>query len=298
MEDIPQIGIPELYADYANQKSSTQPKFILLKPENMPEYIKSGNPFRNVNYGISFFVESNSELNIDFNSYKPKKNTVYFGSPGQVFAINGEFTEGIGVLFQADFILRHGAQQWLQSLPIFNRFLSEPFIELSEEDLLMFQRLINEMDTEYVNDDFLKYEMLEAQLTQILVKLSRLYRASKEGKISVDTQHMMTLESLINKQFKNNRSVVDYAAQLYMTPQNLNRITKKAMGKSVSELINEKLIIEIKRYLVYTDMSSEEIAHFFNFYDNSYFTKTFKKAVGETPKAFRKKQKELFFPTK
>ncbi|CAN0606258.1 unnamed protein product, partial [Ectocarpus sp. 12 AP-2014] len=41
-----------------------------------------------------------------------------------------------------------------------------------------------------------------------------------------------------------------------------------------------------------------EIAHFFNFYDNSYFTKTFKKAVGETPKAFRKKQKELFFPTK
>ena len=73
MEDIPQIGIPELYADYANQKSSTQPKFILLKPENMPEYIKSGNPFRNVNYCISFFVESNSELNIDFNSYKPKK---------------------------------------------------------------------------------------------------------------------------------------------------------------------------------------------------------------------------------
>ena len=250
-----------------------------------------------MNYGLSFFIEGDDELNVDFNTYVPSSNSVYFCSPGQVFAAKGNFNNGFGVLFQKDFLLKPGAQQWVQSLPIFSRFLSSPLLELTDAEKPMFHALLEEMEKEYHSETILKYDALEALLTLMLVKLSRLYEKTKGEKISVEEQHIITLESLINKQYKSNRSVVEYASQLYMTPQNLNRITKKAIGKSVSELINEKLIIEIKRYLIYTDMSSEEIAHFFNFYDNSYFTKTFKKAVGETPKAFRKKQKEIHLST-
>ena len=297
MDDIPQIGIPELYKEHGMHNGTIHPGLILLKARNMPEYLKNGNPFRNINYGISFFVDDNCEISIDNNSYTPKKNTVYFCGPGQVIKIKGEFKDGgIGILFQTDFILKHGAQQWIQSLPIFNRFLREPLIELTDGDLLMFQTLLKRLETEYHSNNTLKYDALEAQLTLILIELSRLYEESKGTKKNIDTKHILALESLINKQFKYNRSVVNYASQLCVTPQHLNRITKKTMGKSVSELINEKLIMEIKRYLVYTDMSCEEIAHIFNFHDNSYFTKTFKKAVGETPKAFRKQQKELYLP--
>ena len=293
MEDIPQLGITELYKETGIKENKNHPGFIIFKAENVSDLMKSGNPFRNLNYGVSFFMEGDGELNIDFNTYKSNSNSVYFCSPGQVFAAKGNFTSGFGVLFQKDFMLKPSSQQWLQSLPIFSRFLNNPVIEVSETDKSIFQALLNEMDNEYHSSTILKYDALEALLTLMLVRLSRIYERTQGEKISVDAHHITALESLINKQYKSNRSVAEYASQMYMTPQNLNRITKKAIGKSVSELINEKLIIEIKRYLVHTDMSSEEIAHFFNFYDNSYFTKTFKKAVGETPKTFRKTQKNL-----
>ena len=297
MEHIPQLGLSDLRRETGIKENKNHPGFLIFKAENISDLMKSGNPFRNMNYGLSFFIEGDGELNVDFNTYVPTANSVYFCSPGQVFAAKGNFNNGFGVLFQKDFLLKPGAQQWLQSLPIFSRFLSSPLLELTDAEKPMFHSLIEEMEKEYHSETILKYDALEALLTLMLVKLSRLYEKTKGEKISVEEQHIITLESLINKQYKSNRSVVEYASQLYMTPQNLNRITKKAIGKSVSELINEKLIIEIKRYLVYTDMSSEEIAHFFNFYDNSYFTKTFKKAVGETPKAFRKKQKEIHLST-
>ena len=294
MEDIPQLGITELYKETGIKENKNHPGFIIFKAENVSDLMKSGNPFRNLNYGVSFFMEGDGELNIDFNTYKSNSNSVYFCSPGQVFSAKGNFTSGFGVLFQKDFMLKPSSQQWLQSLPIFSRFLNNPVIEVSETDKRIFQALLNEMDNEYHSSTILKYDALEALLTLMLVRLSRIYERTQGEKISVDAHHITALESLINKQYKSNRSVAEYASQMYMTPQNLNRITKKAIGKSVSELINEKLIIEIKRYLVHTDMSSEEIAHFFNFYDNSYFTKTFKKAVGETPKTFRKNQKQLY----
>ncbi|WP_027066755.1 AraC family transcriptional regulator [Maribacter sp. Hel_I_7] len=289
MEHIPQLGLSDLHRETGIKENKNHPGFLIFKGENISDLMKSGNPFRNMNYGLSFFIEGDGELNVDFNTYVPSSNSVYFCSPGQVFAAKGNFNNGFGVLFQKDFLLKPGAQQWVQSLPIFSRFLSSPLLELTDAEKPMFHALLEEMEKEYHSETILKYDALEALLTLMLVKLSRLYEKTKGEKISVEEQHIITLESLINKQYKSNRSVVEYASQLYMTPQNLNRITKKAIGKSVSELINEKLIIEIKRYLIYTDMSSEEIAHFFNFYDNSYFTKTFKKAVGETPKAFRKK---------
>lgn len=293
MEDIPLIGLPELHKETGIKENKNHPGFLIFKAENVSDYMLSGNPFRNIMYGLNFFIEGDGEINIDFNSYKANKNAVHFCCPGQVVNAKGNFTNGIGVIFQKDFLLKPGAQQWLQSLPIFSRFLSSPVVEMQEKDKPIFHTLLREMEEEYFSDTILKYDALEALLTLMLVKLSRLFEKSKGDKISADAQHVMALETLINKQFKSNRSVADYASQLFMTPQHLNRLTKKNTGRSVSELINERLIIEVKRYLTYTDMSSEEIAHYFSFYDNSYFTKTFKKAVGETPKAFRTKQKQL-----
>jgi AraC-like DNA-binding protein len=293
MNDIPQIGLPEFHKKTGIKENKNHPGFLIFKAEHVADYMISGNPFRNLTYGLVFFIEGDGEINVDFNSYKANRNSVYFCCPGKVFMVKGSVTKGYGVIFQKDFLQKPSSQQWVQSLPVFSRFLSSPVVEMDEKDKPIFDDLLGAMEEEYYSDAILKYDALEALLTLMLVKLSRLYENSKKDKISPDTQHIIDLEALINKQYKNNRSVVAYASQLYMTPQHLNRITKKTIGKSVSELINEKLIIEIKRYLVYTDMSSEEIAHFFNFYDNSYFTKTFKKIVGETPKTFRKKQKQL-----
>jgi len=63
-------------------------------------------------------------------------------------------------------------------------------------------------------------------------------------------------------------------------------------GLTASELINKKILIEVKRFLIFTNNSIEEIAYSFNFYDHSYFTKYFKKATGMTPKKYRESRKK------
>ena len=65
MEDIPQLGITELYKETGIKENKNHPGFIIFKAENVSDLMKSGNPFRNLNYGVSFFMEGDGELNID-----------------------------------------------------------------------------------------------------------------------------------------------------------------------------------------------------------------------------------------
>ena len=63
------------------------------------------------------------------------------------------------------------------------------------------------------------------------------------------------------------------------------------MGRTASDLIDEKMIIEIKKLLLHTDLTATEVAYTLNFSDQSYFSKFFKKHVGMTPGDFRVNKK-------
>ena len=67
----------------------------------------------------------------------------------------------------------------------------------------------------------------------------------------------------------------------------LTQTTKSLTGKTSNEILHDKLILEIKRLLTQTTLDIQEISAMLNFTDQSYFTKFFKKATGETPLKFR-----------
>ncbi len=67
----------------------------------------------------------------------------------------------------------------------------------------------------------------------------------------------------------------------------LNEITKVAVGKTPSELINEQIILEAKRYLLATPNQVKDIADHLGYEDVSYFIRFFKKHTGHSPEAFR-----------
>jgi AraC-like DNA-binding protein len=71
----------------------------------------------------------------------------------------------------------------------------------------------------------------------------------------------------------------------------LNEITKSSIGKTASELINEHIILEAKRYLLATAEQVKEIADHLGYEDPSYFIRFFKKQTGFSPDAFRQQFK-------
>ncbi|MBL7932446.1 MAG: AraC family transcriptional regulator, partial [Bacteroidia bacterium] len=67
----------------------------------------------------------------------------------------------------------------------------------------------------------------------------------------------------------------------------LNSITKSLLGKTCSEIINEQIILEARRYLLATSNQVNQIAYQLGYEDVSYFIRFFKKHTGHSPDSFR-----------
>lgn len=94
---------------------------------------------------------------------------------------------------------------------------------------------------------------------------------------------------LIESSLENRLDVDDYASQCGVSTSTLNRMCNRHFGKSALQTINQRLTIEIKRRLAFTQRSVALISDELGFSDPGYFTRFVKRELGETPMAFRKR---------
>ena len=81
---------------------------------------------------------------------------------------------------------------------------------------------------------------------------------------------------LLDKNFKEKKMVAEYAAQLLVTPNYLNRIVKKITGFSAGHHIRQRVVLEAKRMGRYSDAGMKEIAYDLGFLDSAHFSRFFK----------------------
>ncbi len=98
--------------------------------------------------------------------------------------------------------------------------------------------------------------------------------------------------SLIQESKGRKREVQWYADKLSITPKYLTTICHNVSGKSASEIANESTVIEIKRLLTQTDLSSKEICQQLDFVTHSFFCRYVKREIGMSAKEYRKKHKK------
>jgi AraC family transcriptional activator of pobA len=92
---------------------------------------------------------------------------------------------------------------------------------------------------------------------------------------------------LIGQHFREHRPVEYYADALDVTAPQLGRICREELGTSPTALINDHLIREAQRDLVYSGMTVKQIAHSLGFEDSAYFSRYFRKQTGATPREFQ-----------
>lgn len=93
---------------------------------------------------------------------------------------------------------------------------------------------------------------------------------------------------LINGNYKEKRSSLFYAKEMRKSVTALNDICKEHFGKTIIQLQSDKILMEIKQMLVFTNKSVSEIAYMFHFSDSSHLNHFFKKHTNKTPLEFRK----------
>jgi AraC-like DNA-binding protein len=92
---------------------------------------------------------------------------------------------------------------------------------------------------------------------------------------------------ILEANFRRAEGVGFYAEKMNTSVRNLNLITTNVMGKSVSELIESRKLIEAKQLLLHTDKTISEIGYDLGYNEKSYFSRVFHRKTGMTPSDYK-----------
>lgn len=132
--------------------------------------------------------------------------------------------------------------------------------------------------------------MLMAILTEVLVWLARAgARAGVHAGGERFGQRLDRFHELIDRHFRERRPVSFYAGRLGVSAAQLNNTCRRRTGRSAQQLIHDRLLLEARRLLAYSDLDVAAISYALGFRDPSYFSRFFTRAQGNSPSEFRQR---------
>ncbi|KAF0234493.1 MAG: hypothetical protein FD181_3678 [Prolixibacteraceae bacterium] len=252
-------------------------------------------PHRHDFFEVLYLSKGSGFHIIDGNKYEIQPPCVFFMSPGQAHKI--EFSsdiEGYIFIFTSEFyLINQTNQNRLIEFPFFFSIRQEnrPLILESKEDILFLETLFKKGIAEIAKGENYSVDLLRSVLDLILTSCAILYKTDKnlltKGKGNVVVKRFL---QLVEENYQNNLSVNEYADKLAITPNHLTQTVNQLTGKTSSQIIKSKQVLEIKRLLVHTNLTVTEIANSLNFPDQSYFTRFFKRETGFSPMQYRSNQ--------
>jgi AraC-like DNA-binding protein len=119
---------------------------------------------------------------------------------------------------------------------------------------------------------------LEKQEMNASQRISTLFMELLERQFPVDEDHRKI----------HLRSASDFADQLNVHVNHLNRAVKENMQKTTTEIITERLLKESKILLRHSNWDFAEIAYALDFKEATHFSNFFKKHASQSPTQFRR----------
>ena len=239
-------------------------------------------------YQVVLFTSGQGKVQLDFKTYDIKSPTLFFISEYQLFTtLEGENVSGKVIQFSNDFFcIKLNRTETFCDAVIFNSSRS-PIVNLDGTENNKVQFLLDSLSSELDHPSIYQEEIITSQLKTLLLECSKI-KLSKNGNQPIQrlSNTVSDFQNLLEDTYKQHHQVQFYADQLYISSKGLNNATKKELGKTASELIREKLIIESKRELYQGVKTIKEIAFELGFEDPAYFSRFFKKYTSKSPKEF------------
>jgi AraC-like DNA-binding protein len=163
------------------------------------------------------------------------------------------------------------------------------FIVLDKDQQQKFELLANMFVGEMNTADLIQHEMLLVLLKRLIVSVTRLARDSSFSEpVSEEKFNLFRkFNLLVEAHFRSEHSVSYYAQRLNKSPKTLSNLFALYHDKTPSQVIQERILIEAKRLLSYTDKSAKQITFDLGFEDSAYFSAYFKKHTNLSPLEFR-----------
>lgn len=245
-------------------------------------------------YSIILLQQGTAKLNADFSEYVLSAPYMFFFSTYQPFMLSaGDGIKGIIIHFHSDFFCIHKHDQEIACNGVlFNNIYKPPFIKLAEAQVQQVLYLIEGVRKELQHSNLAQKELLISYLKIMLIHCSRIKvkqeeDAGVEWKQKEEPLILHNLREAIEQYYRQKHAPAYYAALLNISAKALAKLTKNHFGKTLSEMIAERIVIEAKRELYLSSKPVKLIAYELGFDDEYYFSRFFKKNTSVSPQIYR-----------
>jgi AraC-like DNA-binding protein len=166
-----------------------------------------------------------------------------------------------------------------------------PIISIPNNQERKFNSLYEVFEDEFSTPDKIQGDMLQMLLKRLIIICTRLakeqHSVQKLDNEQIDVVRKFNV--LVDTHYKTKRRVGDYAELLFKSPKTLSNLFAIYNQKSPQQIILERLALEAKRLMTFTDKQNQEIAYDLGFNDPAHFRRFFKKMTDCSPTQYREK---------
>jgi AraC family transcriptional regulator, transcriptional activator of pobA len=252
---------------------------------------KQEGPHSHNYYEMIWLTKGNGTLHMDMKEYRVSSNSIFCARPNQPHQFKPEegmegyvfsFTDSFFNMNEYDFDL--AGQSALIRL-----FAEDAIIPVSDEVEEDINGVVSKMMKEFESQNAFRSELIKGYFKIMLICLSRKsdekFRSAEQTREAELVKRFM---DLLDRHFKEKKMVTDYAAQLLVTPNYLNRVVKRITGISAGLQIRQRIVLEAKRMGRYSGAGMKEIAYDLGFLDIAHFSRFFKTFGGTNFSEFKK----------
>ncbi len=164
-----------------------------------------------------------------------------------------------------------------------------PIITIPKDQERKFNTLYEVFEDEFKTPDKIQGDMLQMLLKRLIIICTRLAKEQLIVK-KLDNEQIDVVRKfnvLVDTHYKSKRKVSDYADLLFKSPKTLSNLFALYNQKSPQQIILERLALEAKRLIRFSNKQNQEIAYELGFNDPAHFSRFFKKMTNYSPTQYR-----------
>ncbi|RUT69327.1 helix-turn-helix domain-containing protein [Flavobacterium cupreum] len=256
------------------------------------EHLKSHSfieePHRHDSYLMVFFTNGSGIHEIDFDRFEIKKGSLFVLQPGQMHHWNlSDDIEGFVIIFSQELYNLYFGQKKINDYNFYNSILNRPEVFFETDEFSKILPYFDLLTQENSQENKYQLDKMLNLLDCIHIEIARKYNETYSHQTHSYNIKISAFEILLEQHFKIQKLPSFYAEQLHITLKHLNRICNEILQKTATEVIMDRVILEIKRMLTDKQLAVNEIAYAVGYEDYSYFSRVFKKQTGMSPTEFR-----------
>jgi AraC-like DNA-binding protein len=250
-------------------------------------------PARTNCFTITWVATGNGTVDVDATAHPLTPETLLFVAPYRRVRISTrQALRGATMRFHANFLCveTFHAESGCSGL-LFNDPFGSPLVQVPRSQRVDIRHLVERVGAEVGAAQIGSHDVVMASLKILLVMATRWKRATAvvRGVSGADHRHplLQQFSELVEQHYRTLHGPGGYARLLHITPKSLARFTRVHFGRTMTEVIRERLLIDAKWDLLHTLKPVKQIANELGFADELYFSRFFKKATGQAPTVFR-----------